>query len=222
MKKLNIQNYTHFSFDLWLTLLQSHKEYKPKRDQLFKTFFDLKNAQEEVSQAIRYYDVASTKISEITGKHIERSEIYLLILSHLGVDISTININILEDFFSLTERLFLEYPPKLMYPNILELFNKIQSEGKTINILSNTAFILGKSLHKVLNNYHLTPYLSFEIYSDEVGIAKPNPDIFEILYQKANEIRPISKKQIIHIGDNQNADYNGAKKTGLQAFWIEK
>ena len=122
MEKLNIQNYIHFSFDLWLTLIKSHKEFKPKRNILFKNFFDIKSTQEQVNQAIRYYDVLCTKISEKTGKHIDRNEIYLLILSQLGKDISRIDSVTLEEFSQETEQLFLKYKPELIYPNIYNLF----------------------------------------------------------------------------------------------------
>lgn len=220
MEKLNIQNYIHFSFDLWLTLIKSHKEFKPKRNILFKDFFDIKSTQEQVNQAIRYYDVLCTKISEKTGKHIDRNEIYLLILSQLGKDISKIDNVTLEEFSQETEQLFLKYKPELIYPNISNLFKKIKNENKTISILSNTAFILGKTLHKVLNEYELSSYFSFEIYSDELGLAKPNSEIFQILYEKINQIKPVDKQKIIHIGDNQIADYNGAKNAGLQAHLL--
>jgi len=86
--------------------------------------------------------------------------------------------------------------------------------------LSNTAFILGKTLHKVLSGYELSSYFSFEIYSDELGLAKPNSEIFQILYEKINQIKPVDKQKIIHIGDNQIADYNGAKNAGLQAHLL--
>ena len=220
MEKLNIQNYIHFSFDLWLTLIKSHKEFKPKRNILFKDFFDIKSTQEQVNQAIRYYDVLCTKISEKTGKHIDRNEIYLLILSKLGKDISQIDNATLEEFSQETEQLFLKYKPELIYPNISNLFKKIENENKTISILSNTAFILGKTLHKVLSEHELSSYFSFEIYSDELGLAKPNSEIFQILYEKVNQIKPVDKQKIIHIGDNQIADYNGAKNAGLQAHLL--
>lgn len=220
MEKLNIQNYIHFSFDLWLTLIKSHKEFKPKRNILFKSFFDIKSTQEQVNQAIRYYDVLCTKISEKTGKHIDRNEIYLLILSQLGKDISRIDSVTLEEFSQETEQLFLKYKPELIYPNISNLFKKIKNENKTISILSNTAFILGKTLHKVLSEYELNSYFSFEIYSDELGLAKPNSEIFQILYEKVNQIKTVDKQKIIHIGDNQIADYNGAKNAGLQAHLL--
>ena len=189
MEKLNIQNYIHFSFDLWLTLIKSHKEFKPKRNILFKSFFDIKSTQEQVNQAIRYYDVLCTKMSVTTGKHISR------------IDSVT-----LEEFSQETEQLFLKYKPELIYPNISNLFKKIKNENKTISILSNTAFILGKTLHKVLSEYELNSYFSFEIYSDELGLAKPNSEIFQILYEKVNQIKTVDKQKIIHIGDNHRAD----------------
>ena len=80
-------DYKHISFDLWLTLIKSNPNYKSKRNQLFKDFFEIEYDIEIVSQKVRYYDVVCNSINEKTGKNIDTDEIYLLILSSLGYDI---------------------------------------------------------------------------------------------------------------------------------------
>ena len=215
--KIEHKNHTHFSFDLWLTLIRSNPEFKSKRNLLFKNYFEIDQTIEEITRVIRYYDVLCNSINEKTGLNIDTNEIYYLILSALKVDVKNIETQKLDLFYSETELLFMEYKPELIYPEIHLLFSEIVEQGKTINILSNTAFIKGLTLRKLISFYELEKYFSFQIYSDEVGFSKPNNKIFQLVY---NELNVSSKKDVLHIGDNIVADYNGANNFGFDAKLI--
>jgi putative hydrolase of the HAD superfamily len=115
----------------------------------------------------------------------------------------------------------MEYKPQLLYPNIQHLFKEITTQEKTINILSNTAFIKGSTLRKVISYYELSEYFKFQIYSDEVGISKPNPKIFQLIFDQINNFKQLQKKEVLHIGDNIVADYNGAIRFGFDAHLLK-
>ncbi len=218
--KIDIKKYKHFSFDLWLTLIKSNPLFKKKRDILFREFFAIESNQESVSSTIRKYDVLCNKMSEKTGNHLDFHNIYYLILADLKINIDEISIERLDEFYNLSEQLFLENMPELVYPKISSLLLQIQSEEKTINILSNTAFIQGKSLRKIITFYELSDYFSFQLYSDETKISKPNKQFFECVIENANLFQTITKNDIVHIGDNKNADFDGAKNYGFNAILI--
>lgn len=217
---IDIDLYQHFSFDLWLTIIKSNPDFKLKRDQLFKDFFDLPNSLDEVRNAIRHYDLLCNKISEKTGRHIFRDKIFLMILNDLQVNLDCIHINQINEFCIEVDSLFERNMPELHWLDIELFLQKIKEKGKTSSILSNTAFILGESLRKVLNKLGLLEYFSFEIFSDEIGVSKPNTLIYEALLNKVSSIRPIEKQQIVHIGDNPIADYDGARSFGMSAWLI--
>ncbi|WP_409415404.1 HAD family hydrolase [Flavobacterium sp. PS2] len=219
--KINYENHSHLSFDLWLTLIKSNPEFKSKRNLLFKDFFDVDATIEKVNDVVRYYDVLCNNINERTGLNIDTYEIYYLILSALNVNINDIDTTKLKLFYNETELLFLKYKPELLYANIPQLFKEITQQDKTINLLSNTAFIKGNTLRKILSHYELESYFKFQIYSDEVGLSKPNNEIFQLVFNQANEIKPITKKEILHIGDNIIADYNGAINFGFDAHLLK-
>jgi hypothetical protein len=82
----NYKKYKHISFDLWLTLIKSNVNYKPKRDKLFREFFEIDCSLDRVSEIIRNYDLMCNNINETTGENFETNEIYLLILGSLGID----------------------------------------------------------------------------------------------------------------------------------------
>ncbi|KPJ50518.1 hypothetical protein AMJ40_02630 [candidate division TA06 bacterium DG_26] len=51
--------------------------------------------------------------------------------------------------------------------------------------------------------------------SDEVGVGKPNPQIFKIALRKAG----CAASESIYIGDSFEKDVVGAKKVGMQTIW---
>ena len=221
--KIDTTPFQHFSFDLWLTLIKSNPQFKSKRDQLFKDFFSIESSIDKVSEVIRSYDKLCNKINDKTGIHIETFQIYCLILNDLNVNIDEIELNKLEEFYSETEVLFMDYKPTLIYPFIEKFLDELISEEKTINILSNTAFIKGHTLRKVLNHYELENYFSFQLYSDEMKCSKPHPIAFEELINKAISCNSnINRKnEIVHIGDNEIADYHGALSAGINSILIK-
>ena len=218
--KINHKPYTHISFDLWLTLIKSHPEFKGRRNLLFKDFFQINASIEEVTQVIRYYDVLCNNMNEKTGLNIHTYEIYFLILNKLNVNLSEVTITHLDEFYKETESLFFTYKPQLLYPNVHLLFEEVKSENKTMSILSNTGFIKGKTLRKLITHYGFENHFDFQIYSDEVGFSKPNYEIFKLVENQINKNRNLKQKEVVHVGDNIIADYNGARSYGFDAILL--
>lgn len=217
---IDIQNHCHFSFDLWLTLIKSHPEFKAKRVELFSSFFNVDKPIEEVAKTVKYYDDLCNTINEVTGGNIDTFEIYLMILGALNVDIKQLNKEKLNAFYNKSEELFLEYKPVVIFDNIHDFFEDIKNQGKTINVLSNTGFIKGKTMRKFLIHENLDQYIDFHIYSDEINCSKPNPLIFQEVKNKIKD-QDLPLHQILHIGDNPVADYQGAKDFGFSAHLLK-
>lgn len=217
---IDIQNHCHFSFDLWLTLIKSHPEFKTKRVELFSSFFNVDKPIDEVAKTVKYYDDLCNTINEVTGGNIDTFEIYLMILGSLNVDIKLLNKEKLNEFYLKSEELFLEYKPVVIFENIHDFFDDIKNQGKTINILSNTGFIKGKTMRKFLIHENLDQYIDFHIYSDEINCSKPNPLIFQEVKNKIKD-QDLTLSQILHIGDNPVADYQGAKDFGFSAHLLK-
>lgn len=217
---INIHKHDHFSFDLWLTLIKSHPEFKAKRVELFSSFFNVNKPIDEVAKAVKYYDDLCNTINEVIGGNVDTFEIYLLILNSLNVDIKQLSKETLNTFYQKSEDLFLEYKPVVIFDKLHDFFDEIKNQGKTINILSNTGFIKGKTMRKFLVNENLDQYIDFHIYSDEIKCSKPNPLVFQ---EVKNQIRnqELQMDQILHIGDNPIADYKGAIDFGFSAHLLK-
>ena len=64
----------------------------------------------------------------------------------------------------------------------------------------------------------LAPFLTHTLISEEVGINKPQPGIFEIALQRNG----ITAQEAVMIGDSYSSDIAGAKAAGIDQIWIHE
>ena len=216
--------YTHYSFDLWLTLIKSNPSFKKERALWFyRNFNPKKKSIEEVELTFRNVDLMCNSINENTGKNIDADEMYLIVICALN-DYSTDFVAIdVEYIYTEIEKILFSYPPNIYCSQTVETLDILkQKTNSTFNILSNTAFIRGNTLKIIMNHLNLSPFFDFQIYSDEIGISKPHKAIFQLMIDSVNTIhkKDISLQKIIHIGDNIKADIIGASNLGLSALQI--
>lgn len=62
----------------------------------------------------------------------------------------------------------------------------------------------------------LASYFSVVIVSDEVGVAKPNPGIFDIAFDRMNHP---AKSEVLIIGDSLSSDMAGGFNYGIDTCW---
>jgi putative hydrolase of the HAD superfamily len=70
---------------------------------------------------------------------------------------------------------------------------------------------------RLLINAGLDRFFNVMYCSSELGIRKPNPQIFKIVLNKLG-VEPF---ETVHVGDNVQADMYGAKKAGITGIWIK-
>jgi putative hydrolase of the HAD superfamily len=215
----------HISFDLWMTLIRSGQEFKKERAKLFCSFFNLPQAEvERAMKVFRETDLLVNRINETVGKNVDALEMYMLNLDKLGVDMSGIRLNTLQEFYDLSEQLFFQFPAVLVNDEIIPILNTLKDRGYTLNILSNTGYIKGKTLRRLMDFNGVAKYMDFQVYSDEVACSKPSPIIFDQMYRQAQELYAgsLSKRQVVHIGDNKLTDVEGATGFGINAFLVDE
>ena len=71
--------------------------------------------------------------------------------------------------------------------------------------------------HKKMKNSDLLPYFDKIVTSEEVGVKKPNPKIFNYALEKSGAVA----EESIMIGDNFEADILGAKNVGMHTIFCE-
>lgn len=217
------QNYQHFSFDLWLTLIRSNPAFKEKRAQFFHQHFNYRDLPlDGVKHTFRQVDIMCNLINEKTGKNIDADEMYLMVLSMMNDGDARIWQIDIEKLYADMEALVFEYLPVAFCDRTLAVLSHLKQNTKaTTGILSNTGFIKGVTLRKVLNQIGIDRYIDFQLYSDEVGMSKPNPKFFKMMLdQLSTHHTEIDLTRVIHIGDNSIADVAGANAVGLQSYLI--
>ncbi len=215
----------HYSFDLWLTLIRSNPEFKKERIRHFTLNYNSCNKSEfEIKVIFETVDKMCNAINQKTGGNICSDEMYLMTL-HLinegNLEMQNFELNQLKLEM---EFLFFKYPPIPIYESILNELIELKKRTKaTFNIASNTAFIEGKLLRKLLNNIGFAPLFEFQIYSDEIGFSKPNLAFYSKMYSEVELLyNQLKKNEIAHIGDNIIADIEGAQSFGIKAIDINK
>lgn len=213
--------YKHYSFDLWLTLIKSNPLFKKQRSLYFYEQFNFTGKTlPEVEHVFRQVDVMCNTINERTGKNIDADEMYLMVISLMNnnqVNLYDIDINTL---YQQMEALLFEHLPVVYCNNTAGVLSNLKAGGATTNILSNTGFIKGATLRKVLAGLGLYNYFDFMLFSDEAGMSKPNPEFFGLMINQALNLRPIQLTDMIHIGDNYHADVEGANAVGIGGMLI--
>jgi len=207
----------HISFDLWLTLIKSHPEFKTKRAEFFYSNFNVNNYSiSEIFNRIKEIDKQCDYINEKSGDKIPAIKMYEKILVNIGIPINDIDSILLDSIKKRIDNLFLEYKPEKLTPNIDNILYILNNDGYSLNISSNTGFIESEIMLQTLFNMNLYEYFSFFLFSDEVGASKPSKFFFEQVEIKSN----VNKHEILHVGDNYSTDYLGASNFGFKAMHI--
>jgi len=216
--------FKHYSFDLWLTLIKSNPTFKVERAKHFHAHYNTTHKSlEEVNAIFRSVDLMVNNINEKTGKNIDAEEMYLLVISlinNYSIDFSAVDVDAL---YAQMELLLLEHMPLIYCSESLDVLNRLKDSGKiTISLLSNTGFIKGITLRKILRHLKLEEVLDFQLYSDEVRMSKPNPKFFQLMLDTIDREKhtELELHEVIHIGDNPLADCKGADALGIKSLLI--
>jgi len=110
---------------------------------------------------------------------------------------------------------FFEVPPYLN-PDADKVLHALKDRNKLIGLVCNIGLTPGFGLRKFLAKEGLANYFDLMLFSDEVGIRKPNPRMFQISAQEL-QAKPY---EIVHIGDNLKSDVWGAKNAGFKAIYL--
>lgn len=95
-----------------------------------------------------------------------------------------------------------------MFEDVIPTLTKLQSLGIPIAICSNLAQPYGAILDRLLPQFSLLKFLSYEI-----GFIKPEPEIYRKIVVESG----CKSESCLFIGDTFIADYDGPIKNGLQA-----
>ena len=105
------------------------------------------------------------------------------------------------------------YHGTYLKPETSYVLDILKEHGYQLGIISNFSHLL-PSLCKKLG---VDRYMDFIVYSDDVGVEKPHPQIFKT----ALTLSGSQPGQCIHIGDSYEADVLGARAVGIEPILIQ-
>lgn len=95
-------------------------------------------------------------------------------------------------------------------PGALELLQDLRQAGFRLGVISN----FDLRLREILKHVGVLDLFEQIVVSSQVGAEKPSPRIFEEALRRF----AVEPAELLHVGDEEKADGDGARALGIQAF----
>lgn len=207
------------TFDLWETLLfesdgasQRRADARSRNLAMALNNLDVQVSVEQVSEAI------SKTVSSLLALWDENRDMgcveqVRLIIKNVSGDSLDLRREWTNELVSAYTLSVLEVPPYLN-PDGRRVLEDLKKRRKLVGLICNTGLTPGTGLRKFLVDEGVAECFDLMLFSEEIGIRKPDPRIFHMAAQRLG-VQPF---EIVHVGDNLKADVWGAKNAGLKAI----
>ena len=169
------------------------------------------------------FDLYDTLVHIKSNQGVFFKIIHLLNKNNLGVedffkeDFSKImeKINISEQKITDLNRLIkFEVDSVSLFEETGEVIDTLKKRGFKLGLISNVY----DPYIKPFFDLGLNDFFDFTIFSCEVGMAKPEPEI----YHKMSELSDISFNEMVMVGDSFTSDYETPASLGINSFWLNR
>ena len=106
--------------------------------------------------------------------------------------------------------------PPSVDPGARGALERLRAEGVVLAVVSNTMRTPGSALRKLLDRHGLLACFAHVTFSDEVGIRKPDPEIFALTLRALG----VEPAEAAHVGDDDVLDVLGARNAGLRSILV--
>ncbi|NCG35134.1 MAG: HAD-IA family hydrolase [Dehalococcoidales bacterium] len=212
------------TLDLWQTIMGEIdlSSFSPSRRQikceLVYDFLKKLTSKIELSEIEKSHDFVVAQIAQYSRFHSDKlfSDWLIIFLKHINKDIfQEISLEEINTIGEIIDKAFLDNPPRI-FDGTLEFISFCKENNLKIGIISNTGFNSPAAYKQLLFTNKI--YYDTISLSNELGLAKPDKNIFKFTLDKLN----ISPSNSIHIGDNPVADILGAINFGMDAILISQ
>lgn len=101
-------------------------------------------------------------------------------------------------------------------PEAQSVLQKLKEREKSIALICNTGLTPGTGLRELLAEFHVAEYFDLMIFSEEIGIRKPDREIFSLAARGLK----VKACEAVHVGDNLKSDVWGAKNAGFKSAYL--
>lgn len=197
----------HIFFDLDHTLW----DFETNSDIAFKTIFKQHKVEVSLEKFLNYYKPINQKYWNLYGKDkVSKEELRVGRLKDTFKKINFTASNNLIDHLSID---YIKVLPdsNLLFDGAYELLDHLKPNYE-LHIITNG---FNEVQYKKLEKSDLSKYFKTIITSEDVGVKKPNPIIFQHALAQAKA----TSRESIMIGDNWEADIMGAKNAGFDVIY---
>ena len=121
------------------------------------------------------------------------------------------------EFDAYFDRLYAHYASAQawrVYPEVPAVLASLRERGVVLAVVSN----FDSRLTPLLDGLGLAAFFDAVVSSGEAGAAKPDGAIFT----HALAVLGVEASEALHVGDNPEADYDGARAAGLEALLVDR
>ena len=101
-----------------------------------------------------------------------------------------------------------------LYPDVRPTFDRLREAGITLGVVSDW----GHGLEALVLELGLADDLSFVVVSSRLGIAKPDPHVFELALSRIG----VPAERALYVGDTYVKDVLGARAAGIEPVLLDR
>ncbi|KAI9256626.1 haloacid dehalogenase-like hydrolase domain-containing protein 3-like protein [Phascolomyces articulosus] len=121
---------------------------------------------------------------------------------------------VFDDLFHSLYTRFMTADGYTTFPDVRKTLIQLRQRGFQMGVISNS----DERVLEVIKSLELNQYFDFVLPSCVAGYEKPEVQIFE----KACEITGVRPEQVLHVGDDVEKDYYGARNAGMHATLLKR
>ncbi len=197
------------TLDIWGTLLTDSPEFLQRQNEIIADHMKMDAVL--ATKLVQEADSHFTTLTEQTGQDYGFADRMRRMNHQISEDgISAVRTELYQALFDLPP-LFLEGD------QTLETLKKISTNGTAICLVSNTGFIDGTMMRKILLKIGILPLVQDTVFSNEVGYGKPHKSIFNTAL-RTDALRNTPIDDVLHVGDSLVSDYQGAIAANIRCL----
>jgi HAD superfamily hydrolase (TIGR01509 family) len=108
--------------------------------------------------------------------------------------------------------------PPTVDPGALAALETLSNRGYLLAVVSNTMRTPGVGLRKLLERFRLLEYFKATMFSDEIGIRKPDSEIFH----RTLRMLGVEPEHAVHVGDDISLDVRGGRGAGMRVIQVTR
>ncbi len=201
------------SFDVWNTLLRIDVLYRELAEILHQRHGDKLGSSKSLLDRIGRVYVEAKKMRRLArfdeSKIVEES--CRMMARELGIRVEDLKKALIETFYTVSCN-------EILFDDVIETLQTLHSNGIEIAILGNTLFWPSALTRVLLHRCSIDKFVSVAMFSDEVGLCKPDRRIFI----KLSEELGVEAEEVAHVGDGIVEDLGGALSAGMYGVLIDR